>query len=114
MSKIDEDVYPFRSPGGLQGGVIASNSPIEFTGGNFVPTALITVLTGSGAMNTISLPWPGFTGMIIVVGGPSSAVTLVAGGTATGLDMPLAYGGSVGVGEAKALVTDGTQWYPLG
>ena len=80
-------------------------SSISSTGVNVTisPTAMIHHITGVGSIQTINLPYAGFTGTMVLI--PDAIFTLVTGG-----NIALA---ATGVVSRSLLVTyDGSSWYP--
>ncbi len=109
MGTIVENPFPFASPGGLQGGKV-NPTAVASAIAHPAPTALVTTVSGTAAMTTIGLPWPGFTGFIIFI--PTGAFTGATGGTATATALPIGLAFQAVVGIALVLVCDGANWYP--
>lgn len=109
MGRVVEDIYPFRSPGGLLQSVYAGSTTASTTSMP-APTALITTVSGTVAITTITLPWTGFTGSIKYI--PTGAFTGATGGTASGLAKPVGLAFTAVTGKVLELTFDGTLWYP--
>lgn len=109
MGQILEDVWTFRSPGGLEFGVVDPVTRASAVA-QAAPKALITTVSGTAALTTIDLPWPGFTGFIILI--PTAAFTGATGGTATDTSKPIGLAFTAVVGKALMMVFDGTKWWP--
>lgn len=69
-------------------------------------TAAITHITGTGtAIGTITVPYGGFTGSIILIADDAGGFTTTTGGN-------IAIGSTVTQNHTLALTYDGTSWYP--
>ena len=109
MGTIQEDFQPFVSPGGLQKGVVDIVT-VASTTAMPAPRALVSTVSGTVAVTTIAIPWPGFTGVIKYI--PTGAFTGATGGTATDTAKPVGLAFTAVVGRVLELVFDGTKWYP--
>lgn len=109
MGTVNEDIYPFKSPGGKQLGVV-NQQIIASTTAMPAPAALITTVSGTVAVTTIALPWAGFTGFIIYV--PTGAFTGATGGTADDTNKPIGKAFTAVVARALIMIYDGVTWYP--
>ncbi len=109
MGNIQENIYPFRGPGGQQLAVAdltTRASAIAMP----APNALITTVSGTAAMTTIGIPWPAFTGVIKYI--PTAAFTGATGGTATATALPIGLAFTAVIGKVLDLTCDGIKWYP--
>jgi len=110
MGKVNEDIYPFRSPGGLQESVVDS-TVVASTTNMPAPKALVTTVSGTVAIGTIDVPWPNFTGFIRYI--PTAAFTGVTGGSGVaGTSFPIGLAFTAVVGKVLDLTFDGSKWYP--
>lgn len=109
MGRVSEDIWPFVSPGGLQKSVVDLTT-VASTTSMPAPNALITVVSGTVAVTTIALPYPGFTGVIKYI--PTGAFTGATGGTATDTVKPVKIAFTAVSGRVLELVCDGSFWYP--
>ena len=109
MGAIVENIYAFRTPGGAQFGVV---DPVTVASAvAMTPSrALITTVSGTAAMATIDLPWPGFTGEIKYI--PTAAFTGVTGGTATDTAKPIGLAFTAVIGKVLTMAFDGLKWWP--
>lgn len=67
------------------------------------PTTTIHHVTGIGSIQTINLPYTGFTGILILI--PDGLFTLTTGGN-------ISIGVTAVVSRPLYLAYDGTMWYP--
>jgi len=109
MGAIQENPYPFTNPGGLQKGVV-NPVTVASTTAMPAPSALISTVSGTVAITTIAVPWPGFTGKISYI--PTAAFTGATGGTADGTNMPIGLAFTAVIGKVLDLSFDGAKWYP--
>lgn len=109
MGTITENIYPFRTPGGLQFGVVDPVT-VASTTAMPAPKALISTVSGTVAITTIDIPWPGFTGVIKYI--PTAAFTGATGGAATDTSKPVGLAFTAVIGKVIELAFDGTKWYP--
>lgn len=109
MGTIVENIHPFREVGGLQFGVI---DPVVVASANVMPApkAGVSTVSGTTQINTIALPWPGFTGTIRYI--PTGAFTGATGGTSDGTNMAVGRAFTAVVGKVLSLTFDGALWYP--
>ena len=109
MGTIAENIHPFKSPGGLQFGVV---DPVTVASAvaQPAPNALVTTVSGTQELTTIAVPWPGFTGFIILI--PTGTFTGATGGTATATAKPIGKAFTAVVGKPLIMVFDGSLWYP--
>jgi hypothetical protein len=109
MGQILENWSAFMSPGGLQmgkaGGGIVVASAIAMP----APAQLITTVSGTAAMTTLGIPWPGFSGIAIFI--PSGIFTAATGGTATSAALPFGAAYTAVVGVPAILICDGSTWW---
>lgn len=109
MGDISENFQAFKSPGGLQFGVV-DPVVVASTTSMPAPKALISTVSGSIAITTIQVPWPGFTGTIKYI--PTGAFTGATSGSATDTAKPIGLAFTAVVGKVLTLDFDGTKWYP--
>lgn len=109
MGTLTENIYPFKSPGGLQFGVV---DPVTRASTTAMPAsvALVTTVSGTVALTTIDLPWPGFTGTIQYI--PTAAFTGATNGTATDTAKKIGLAFTAVTGKVLHLTFDGSLWYP--
>lgn len=109
MGTVSENVYAFNEVGGLGLGVV---DPVTVASANDMPAprARISTVSGSTQINTIALPWPGFTGSISYI--PTGAFTGATGGSATDTKKAVGKAFTAVVGKVLTLTFDGTLWYP--
>lgn len=109
MGVITENVYAFGEVGSLQ---FAVKDPVTVASAVAMPApkARITTVSGTAAISTIAIPWPGFTGSITYI--PTGLFTGVTGGTADGTNFPIAVAFAAGVSRALILTFDGSSWFP--
>ena len=76
------------------------------------PRALITTVSGTAAITLIPLPWPGFSGKIILI--PTGAFTGATGGVATADNKPIGLAFTAVVGKPLELLYSQRAglWYP--
>lgn len=98
----EADFQSYQSPGGLQkgiyGGVTASAAGVVT-----LPVGLIHAISGTAAITGFTVPYPGFTGFLILI--PLAAFTWT---TATNIGLA----GTAVIGKAIIMVFDGTKWWP--
>ena len=104
-----ENIYPFRNPGGLQEGVVDPTT-VASTTAMPAPLAMVSTVSGSTAITTIGIPWPGFTGFIKYI--PTGAFTGATGGVATASALPIGLAFTAVVGRVLELTCDGKKFYP--
>jgi len=109
MGTISENKWAFTSPGGLQFGVVAPAVVASVTALP-APLAYIEHVSGTVAITTIALPWPGFTGSIILI--PDGVFTTTTAGTSDGTNQAIALASTAVVSKAMIMTYDGTKWYP--
>ena len=109
MGQITEDIHPFKTPGGLQNSVV-DGVTVASTTAMPASRALITTVSGTVAVSTIAVPWPGFTGTIKYI--PTAAFTGTTGGTETDIVKPVGLAFTAVVGRVLDLSCDGHKWYP--
>lgn len=109
MGTISENIYPFKSPGGLQFGVV---DPVTRASAiaQGAPQALITTVSGTAELTSIALPWPGFTGFIILL--PTAGFTGATGFTSTATARAIGRAFTAVAGQPIIMVYDGNLWYP--
>lgn len=106
-----ENIYPFRNAGGLQNSVVDPTT-VASTTNMPKPKALVTTVSGTAAIGTIDIPWPGFTGFIRYI--PTGAFTGTTGATSgtAGTAYPIGLAFTAVVGKVLDLTFDGQKWYP--
>jgi hypothetical protein len=108
MGTIVENIFPFISPGGVQGGKV-NPTTVASTTAMPAPTALITFVSGTTSITTIALPFPNFQGFFIYI--PTGAMAAASGGTATATALPIAAAFTATANVPVLVVTDGNNWY---
>lgn len=79
-------------------------APIASVAGTIAtPTSNIHHVTGTLAIVTIPVPWPGFTGTIVLI--PDAIFTWTAAGN-------IALAGTAVVNKALSMTYDGSKWIP--
>jgi hypothetical protein len=106
---ITENWSAFMSPGGLQMGKAGGGTIVASAIAMPAPTQLITTVSGTAAMTTLGIPWPGFTGIVIFI--PTGIVTAATGGTATSAALPFGAAYTFTVNIPTFLVCDGSNWW---
>ena len=107
MGDITENIYPFKTPGGLQNTVV-DQVTVASTTNMPAPRALITTVSGTVAIANIAVPWPGFTGSIKYI--PTGAFTGTT--SATGGAGYIGKAFTAVAGKVLELDYDGQFWYP--
>lgn len=111
MGVITENFKPYTTPGGSQQNV---NDSVVVASANDMPApnAFLSIVSGTTQINRITLPWPGFGGMIAYR--PTGIFTGATGGTASGLLMPIGLAFTAVVGKIQYMMFDPTTnlWYP--
>lgn len=98
----EADYQNYQSPGGLQKGVYGGVTP-SVAGVLTLPVGLIHAISGTLAITGITVPYPGFQGLIILI--PQAAFTWTA---ATNIGLA----GTAVIGKAIIMTFDGTKWWP--
>src|SRR5258708_1218628 len=106
-----EDIYLFKTPGGLQESVV-NPTVVASTTNMPAPKALVSTVSGTVAVGTIAIPWPNFTGFIRYI--PTAAFTGTTGATSgvAGTDYPIGLAFTAVIGKVLDLTFDGNKWYP--
>jgi hypothetical protein len=109
MGAIVENIFPFISPGGVQGGKV-NPTTVASTTAMPAPTALITFVSGTTSITSIALPYPNFTGYFVYI--PTGAMAAATGGpAATTSALPIAAAFTATTNVPVMVFTDGNLWY---
>src|SRR6478735_1995234 len=97
-----ENIFAFKTPGGLQESVV-DPTVVASTTNMPKPKALISTVSGTVAVETIAVPWPDFTGFIRYI--PTGAFTGTTGATSgvAGTDFPIGLAFTAVVGKTLDL-----------
>jgi hypothetical protein len=76
---------------------------------SIVPTGAIFPLTGTTSCTLISIPYVGWTGVIIMI--PAGAASFATGGTATGLSYPIGASFTASANVPIVATFNGSQWF---